>query len=161
MWLPLPCKLTCSYLGLLCAVLCCYTLCYVAQLHVSYLGGSFSGWLRGNTHSKPAVQHSLGCAIAATGLTAKADTGGSRKAKRAVSRAARKAYTLELAAGGDEAVAAAAAAAVHAEAAEDSAAALQLQQPGCQVPFLLCAGRTDAGVSACAQVSSQECQVLS
>jgi hypothetical protein len=151
---------------------------------VSYLGGSFSGWLRGNTNVKPTVQDSLGHAIAATGLCEKVVV--SKTAKRAAARAERRAAKKQAAAaaaGGVGIVAAAAAAGgmeqevAAAAAAEPPAAAAEAggstapaaaadavgpaaasvgqaqavqQQP--QMPFLLCGGRTDAGVSAVGQV---------
>lgn len=163
---------------------------------MSYLGGSFSGWLRGNTNAKPAVQDSLGRAIAATGLCEKEVV--SKTAKRAAARAERRAAKKQAAAaagaggaGGDVAAAAtgmeqeaAAGAAAHAAelpaaaaaeagggpseaaageqqeaAAEDdrtpaadSAGQTQAVQQQPQMPFLLCGGRTDAGVSAVGQV---------
>lgn len=53
---------------------------------MSYLGGSFCGWQKGNSHSKPSVQDTLARAIAATGLCERSAT----KSKRAAARAERR-----------------------------------------------------------------------
>jgi len=95
----------------------------VLQLEVSYLGGSFCGWCRGNTHSRPSVQEALAAAIAATGLCDRGEPSRTR-AKRVAGRAAQRAFTLQQAA----AAAAAAPETSHMETAAAAVEAADTQQ---------------------------------
>lgn len=161
----------------MCSNSCCIpslthaSVCPLLQLLVSYLGSSFSGWMRGNSHSKPAVQDSLAAAIVATGVCDKPDS-IAPMSKRAAARAARRAEARQqlaaaaaaAAGGGDVGVQQAqedeGAAAPEADSqpvgrvcspGSDQAAVQPQPQPP-QLPFLLCGGRTDVGVSAVGQV---------